>query len=571
MIEVRTPIHGTHPGVPNRSRQPQTGLRTLLPAGACMLLALLPLLLILRTGYPAEFYDFNFHVTSWFELHQAWAAHEWRLGWAQWAQYGFGEPRFCFYPPLSFLVGAGLSFLMPFRAVPAVVIWLVLVLSAWSMYKAGESILAPEHRLSAAILYMLNPYLLCTLVRRFAYAEAWVEALLPLTFLYFFQAVSERRPRAAGLAALLLAAGWLTDIPEAIVIFYGFCFLAVVLAVYRKSIRPVVMAALIQGVAIGLAAFRLLPAMQEKGWISTQAFVRDLPFYMIFGKIDPTLEFQMLFDTAYVLLALAILVPVVWQRVKREGGWRAPVISFAFLTAFAIFLNLTVSIPVWHLLPEIRFVILPFRFLTLLSIALIFALFARGLGSKVRKFGIACLICGELVAFVSLVTPNFSLRHFHFRDHPPLRVLEEEWQHGYKGMREYVPAGVPKAQADPSRQRELAKQGAFATSGCNPTLLRAHPNERIVRTDSPAPCMLSLNTFYYPFWKAHLEDGASLEVSKSPAGLLQAAVPPGRHEIRFEFMPASRLRTGSAIVSLLILLVLLFGARMGERKAGVST
>jgi hypothetical protein len=83
-------------------------------------------------------------------------------------------------------------------------------------------------------------------------------------FLYFFQAISERRPRAAGIAILLLAAGCLTDIPEAIVIFYAFNFLAIVLAVRQRSIRPLAMAALIGGAAIALAAFRLVPPCRSR-------------------------------------------------------------------------------------------------------------------------------------------------------------------------------------------------------------------------------------------------------------------------------------------------------------------
>ena len=64
--------------------------------------ALLPTCLWMVCGYGGQ--DFDFHVPSWLELHRAWAAHEWRLGWAAGAQYGFGEPRFPFYPPLSLLL-----------------------------------------------------------------------------------------------------------------------------------------------------------------------------------------------------------------------------------------------------------------------------------------------------------------------------------------------------------------------------------------------------------------------------------------------------------------------------------
>jgi hypothetical protein len=87
--------------------------------------------------------------------------------------------------------------------------------------------------------------------------------------------------------------------------------------------------------------------------------------------------------------------------------------------------------------------------------------------------------------------------------------------------------------------------------------LEVHPDEKIIRTDSLAPCTLALNTFYYQFWKAYSEDGASLAISESHAGLLQAAVAGGLHEFRFEFVSASRLRAMYLIASLLMLVVLL--------------
>jgi len=166
----------------------------------------------------ASGHDISFHLASWLDV-----AGQWREGvafprWAQWANWGFGEPRFIFYPPASWILGAALGSALPWRMVPGTYIWLVLLLSGFAMWRLARESLPDSQAIAAALIFVVNPYQLVVVYYRSDFAELLASSLFPLLVLGVLRMVrgeSRRNWTGVPLLALAFAAIWLSNAPAA--------------------------------------------------------------------------------------------------------------------------------------------------------------------------------------------------------------------------------------------------------------------------------------------------------------------------------------------------------------------
>ncbi len=197
------------------------------------------------------------------------ASRQWHEGvffprWAAWANFGYGEPRFIFYPPISWMLGAALGQVMEWRMVPGALIWLMLVTAAAGMFYLAREWLPPRDSLAAAVLYMANPYQIVVVYYRSDFAELVAGAILPWLVL---GAIRIRRSHGRGIALLSLAVAaiWLSNAPAAVIATYSLALLLVVESWIDKSPRTFV-----RGCAAMAGGFGLRRVLHSTGCLGTK-------------------------------------------------------------------------------------------------------------------------------------------------------------------------------------------------------------------------------------------------------------------------------------------------------------
>ncbi len=348
------------------------------------LAAVLPLL----SRGPSCGQDFDFHLQSWLAVHAAWHARLWAPHWVAGANYGAGELRFVFYPPLSWLLGAGLGVVLPWAWVPAAFTGVCFAGAAGAMQRVARDWCSPTAAALAGVLYALSPYLLFTGYERAAYGELLAGVWMPLLLGALLAA---RLP--VGRAAVLLAALWYTNAPAGVV---G-CYLMLFTVLWRgaeqwagpRDARPRrVLAELARGAAAlglgcGLAADYLLPAWYEQRFVSIARAVGPgmrVEDSFLFGRTGEAYHDQVLRTASWIVVwivavALAAGVVVLVKRLRGETGvaslpaelWgesrqsRSPAAFLLALVGLCGLLQLRWSDWIWHLLPEFAFLQFPWR------------------------------------------------------------------------------------------------------------------------------------------------------------------------------------------------------------------
>lgn len=519
-------------------------------------------------------HDFQFHAASWFD-----AAGQWKHGilyprWTEWANYGLGEPRFIFYPPLSWMLGAALGMLGAWNRVPIVFVTLTQTSAGVAAFALARRLISRRASFFCAACYAANPYALLNVYMRSDFAELLADAFYPLLFLFLFKICDyletgqERkakpsRPPIVAFAAVY-AAIWLSNAPAAVIASYSAAAMFGYAALTRRSWLPLWRGA--AGLTLGLvgSAFYLLPAAYEQRWVNIgQALSAGLlpsENFLYASTNDPehTLFNWTASTLAVVMITLVGLSAIVVRRTdaSRGGALQSEIWRVLMLAAgIATLLMLRFSSIFWALLPKLRFVQFPWRWMSLLAVP--FAVFLACTMNRKRRGWLCVTGVFALIGATGIVLVERGW--WDTEDIPVLREAIANGQ-GFEGTDEYDPAGDDHTNIlTKSPEVQVMDTDTMQGPVRKPVVRieRWNPEEKVVLVNAPLPFYLGIRVLNYPAWRAEVNGAKVTPRGGEDYDEMMLAIPAGQSKVTVRFVRTWDRALGG-IVSLTTLLMVAY-------------
>jgi hypothetical protein len=380
----------------------------------------------------------------------------------------------------------------------------------------------------AAVIYAANPYHLVIVYWRSAVAELLAAAYLPLLLLMILRSEDEGQRIVVPLS-LLMALGWLTNIPSAVMMNYSLALLVLCVAIARRSFSVIRYAALAACLGAALASFYLLPVVHQRGWVHIGQVlapgVRPQESFLFTATKDVDHNRFNLLVSVVAVWQIALLAGALYvsRRLRKQTLW----LLISTWSLFCILLMMRFTLPLWLYLPELRFVQFPWRWLLCLNVAFVLAIVL-----SLRRWWLRGLV--YVVAVGGLLWAGHSVQPPWWDKAADIQEMLDN-QHdriGYEGTDEYVPVT-----ADADEVDDKAPPVRFiGNGGADIRIMNWHAESRMIDTKASTPGKLVLRLFNYPLWKVRVNGRGVATENNDPTGQMMIPIPAGESHIQIRFV-----------------------------------
>jgi hypothetical protein len=446
-----------------------------------------------------------------------------------------------------------------------------------SAFAFARRMLPRNSALFAAACYTANPNALLMIYFRSDYAELLASAFFPLLFLAALQladVVEARRRswlRTLVFFSATFAPVWLSNAPAGVMATYSVILLFAWATLVHKSWAPLLRCTIGLTLGFGLAAFYIVPAAYEQRWVNIAQALSPglLPsenfLYTAINNPEHTFFNYMASTIAVAIIVFTGIAAIAVRRKSAQLGalpaQHKIVSTFLLLATVATVLMLRFTSVLWLLLPKLRFVQFPWRWMSILTIPFVYFLAAAVARCRLRWLWIAATL-----ALLSS-TAIFLVQHTWWddEDFSTLRASIASGE-GFDGTDEYdpigddhynLPARAPRAQVLPPCEEPESPEATAAATPPKIVIERWTPERKIVRVESPQPARLALRLLNYPAWQVQVNGSRIRPASADDSGQMIVPLPAGQSHVTARFTRTRDTILG-AIISILSLLVGVF-------------
>lgn len=544
--------HHAHADEPRRRRS----WKPLLVIALFAVAALAPAIL---WGVPAS-RDLQHHFRLALAFKQSLSQYDFYPGWLAEANNGYGDASLRFYPPgLGFLLASLRTVIESWYATALIAFTLLTLIGGVGVYLWAKNFYDPRIAMWAGVIYIFMPYRINELYQSSLLAEYAAAAVLPFAFAFTERLCREGgRRNVAGLAAAY-ALLVLTNLPMTIIGSYA---LAVyfILRVDRKNLWPA-LARFAGAIALGLAASACfwVTVVAELSWLrpdNETAFSRVNFIFASFRSQEG--DTNIWYGNLAVLATLVMTLPAVILFRRDESKPRVGLRSLAILAGFSLVMSTIISLPLWEILPKLKDVQLPWRWLAVTSAAC--AVLAAASIPRWKEIAqsnrrpLALLAAG--CVFASLAFTSHPIREAKYISASRLDQVVEATQ-GLPSIGPWYPKWVAE------RFQVISQQVSAGDRTVNVSKWDAE--HRVFQVSAGAGIDAKVHTFYYPLWIASAS-GRPLSTRPDQDGTLLVSLPPEAVTVDLSFHEPPRSKISMIVTLVGTVMILLLVVPRGKRK-----
>lgn len=492
--------------------------------------------------------------------------------WLPHINFGYGEPTFIFYAPFFDYFGMifkffGLSYVNALNAA-RISLWF---LSGLGMYLLAKEFFGRLGGLIAGAAYIMAPYHLSQIYVRGSSAEFAAMTWLPFILWAFYKLWATGKLKYFFMASLFSCLLFLSH--NILTMLFGPIIVVFLVMLWwrEKNNKNLVKSFLALSLAGFCSLFFLLPAFFQKQYVQIGNMLKghfNYRHHFLYFKqliyspwgygasMPPNQVDEMSFMIGFmywILAGVAIYILYKFWKNKEKTKEKNILLFFSVIFVLSIFFTLFISAPFWQIIPILKFVQFPWRFLTIVSFTSSFLAGAIMLLIDKEKEVLRGSVAVGIIILIVVTNYSYTRPGKAYNIVGGDNVYEEAMVMqgaGVTGALEYTPIWSNEVPEFIAVDKYEVLEGDIVMVEQDVKAQRYQFNFQAETYGK-----VRINTYYFPGWKIFIDGEESKIDYSNEYGLMDIELPAGQHNVEVVFA-RDTLRLWAEIISLLSLLIL---------------